>query len=1564
MTDFSQPICTALQIALVDLLDSWGIRPSAVVGHSSGEIAAAYCARALSKHSAWKIAYYRGTLANQVRRDTPGAMMSVGLSEEDAEQYIAAVLKQTHFDDLTVGCVNSSSNVTVTGSDFCVDALKEILNEEGIFARKLDVPVAYHSKHMNSIAREYLKKIGKIELEALDPQSDAPPPMFSSVTGHKIAVNDLRTASYWVQNLVSKVKFADAIANLQPRNDSTESTLQLDCMIEIGPHPSLRRYVNSITDVECLKTLDKNSPSLYPIMELAGQLFSKGCKINFRRVSSACTRSKSLQTLTDLPEYPFNHSQIHWIENRTSRDIRHRKRPRHELLGTQITTQSQLGCRWRNTIRSTDNPWIVDHRPNNSILYPASGLLVMAIEAARQVVGSKRPVRGFRIKDAVFKRALVIQSPDEGVETEFSLIPKDGNASSSSQASDFRLCAFISNAWIEICEGVVVVEFERKRSGFDNGTKTKPTNEEYKEKLALGAQQCYRGIEYIDRLYESAASTSGYHFGPTFQTLSKVSFSNDGQAIATIGLDGWKDKVPKNATIVQPYVIHPTSLDGVFQGSIVALSKGGSQPMPTMIPTQVRDIWFSSALLERSTHETIKVHTKKSFQGFREADFAMIAMNEEDEPLVIIDGYRITAVNDSSSSQQAQRRRLGYGVETKPDLTMLSRDQVPVICEGLAGPLEKVPTELISDWELVCYYFMHETLRIIRDEHIVPPKPYLESYIAWMRSHYDFHCEKSLQSRWSDWSRMLEDSEWREELLNRIESSGPEGRLFVGVGRSLHKILCDNLDPVEFLFRDNLLQDFYACSSLRNNYLKISAYIDLLAHKSSDMSILEVGAGTGAATEFALNAVDPRYLGKPHGTPRYSQYTYTDISSSFLERAKERFHFSEDRMDYKILDIEQDPISQGFEPESYDLIIASQVLHATGTVDLALANARKLLKPGGKIIILESTNLATSRIPFVFGLLPGWWPGAENRRKLSPLLTENEWRDALSSNGFSGEISCLNDRATVDLHSMSLLVAQAPCQRSRFSNLTQTLLLITQDSLVQKEYAQLLHTRMRLEDQDSEIIGLNDLDDIDLVGKSVISLLELDASFFSVVVEGDFKRFQSLIGKAEKLFWVTGGGGQAPSDPSMGVIEGLAATLRSEWSKASISTLALEHVSERDVGVSKILDVYREIHESEIRTEVDYVDINGTLQVKRLVEDDRFNDHVASSVKSPTTERKSFGQQPRRALKLSIASPGLLDTLQFVDDENSDVPIAEDEVEIEVKANGLNFKDIMIATGQLPETRLGQECAGIVRRIGASVDGYQIGDRVCCLGSGAFRTYVRSHFSTVAKIPAAMDYSMAAGLPVVFCTAYYALLHVARLSEGESILIHSAAGGVGQAALQIARSVKAEIFATVGAEDKKSLLVEEYGVSEDHIFSSRDTSFVESIKRMTNRRGVDVILNSTSGEILHESWQCIAPLGRFIEIGKRDIEANAKLSMLPFAKNISFSSIDLNVLATEAKPLMQRIMTSVMELFEQRKLHAPMPLHVFNGSRIEEAFRYLQSGKNTGKTIIEIRDDDVVPVSG
>lgn len=306
-----------------------------------------------------------------------------------------------------------------------------------------------------------------------------------------------------------------------------------------------------------------------------------------------------------------------------------------------------------------------------------------------------------------------------------------------------------------------------------------------------------------------------------------------------------------------------------------------------------------------------------------------------------------------------------------------------------------------------------------------------------------------------------------------------------------------------------------------------------------------------------------------------------------------------------------------------------------------------------------------------------------------------------------------------------------------------------------------------------------------------------------------------------------------------------------------------------------------------------------------------------------------------------------------------------DTVEVEPRAFGLNFRDVMVSMGQLNSELMGFECAGFVTRVGRSAaeQGFKSGDRVAMLLRGFYGNLTKAHWTSVAKIPANMSFEIAASLPVSFCTAYLSLYNTAMLRKGETILIHAATGAFGQAAVILAKHLGAEIFVTVGTEAKRDFVIKTYGIAPDHIFNSRDISFAAGILAATQGRGVDVVLNSLAGQLLQESFNCVAPFGRFLEIGKRDLEQNSHLAMGSFTRSISFTSIDL-LTFSEFKPYeINEVFKNVIRLYEEGVIVPVDPITVYSVTEIEKTFRLMQAGKHMGKIVITMAPDDLVPVS-
>lgn len=329
-------------------------------------------------------------------------------------------------------------------------------------------------------------------------------------------------------------------------------------------------------------------------------------------------------------------------------------------------------------------------------------------------------------------------------------------------------------------------------------------------------------------------------------------------------------------------------------------------------------------------------------------------------------------------------------------------------------------------------------------------------------------------------------------------------------------------------------------------------------------------------------------------------------------------------------------------------------------------------------------------------------------------------------------------------------------------------------------------------------------------------------------------------------------------------------------------------------------------------------------------------------------------------VKLVAPKNLLLDSLQFRVGERSQ-NIGETEVEIAVKAVALNFKDVLKATGKLSakitdETEsknlLGLECSGIISKVGSKVESkWKVGEKVSVASVGCFSSFVVVDQKYLLRMPESWSFAEAASFPVVFSTVWYCLAKVAHMEPGETILIHAASGGVGLAAIQIARLLGAgEIFATAGSDEKREYLRNIVGVK--HVFSSRTTEFRQEILDITGGRGVDVIISAQPGEVLHASIKTLATSGRYCEIGKRDIEENTLLQMRPFNDNIIFAAIDMDRLAFTNKKKYQSILSDLQQLLDENKL-TPIPVMTFSAENTSTAFKTLGRSKHIGKVVVE-----------
>jgi acyl transferase domain-containing protein/NADPH:quinone reductase-like Zn-dependent oxidoreductase len=481
----------------------------------------------------------------------------------------------------------------------------------------------------------------------------------------------------------------------------------------------------------------------------------------------------------------------------------------------------------------------------------------------------------------------------------------------------------------------------------------------------------------------------------------------------------------------------------------------------------------------------------------------------------------------------------------------------------------------------------------------------------------------------------------------------------------------------------------------------------------------------------------------------------------------------------------------------------------------------------------------------------------------------------------------------------------------------------------------------------------------------------LDDLAHPILFEPSTERFEALkmlFMTTKSLMWISTQASQSTSTSSFkGLATGLARVVRRENDGMNFVTIDIQ-----DALLPSSLDVpaivaqvaaasFWPLDNAQASKEYEYAYSDGRLLVPRLQKDDSFDSWVDRAVKDLEPEMVLY-HQPDRPMQLHVETPGLLSSLRFIDDPLAQAHLLPDEIEIEARAYGINFKDVYIALGQmLPGVNMVGEVAGVVTAIGSSFNyQFRVGDRVAAIGARPFASRARVNGFQACALPSSMPFTIGASIPTVFLTAYQCIVEVAHLRKGQTILIHAASGGVGQAAIMLSQNIGAEIFATVGSVSKRQLLIDKYNIPESHIFSTRSRSFKQGVLRLTKSKGVDVVLNSLSGEWLTDSWECIARLGTFVEIGKADIYHRSQLSMVPFDKSVTFAAVDLVVLFEVRPEEMSHRFSKIISMFENGTLSTLEPVTVMPMTNMEDAFRVISSRKHTGKVVLEVDNTTTV----
>ena len=1521
-TGNAQPALFALEYALAILWQSWGVRPAAVAGHSVGEYAAACIAGVLELDDAARLIAARGRL---MQRLPAGGTMAALLTGADR---VARAIDECGASLLTIAAVNGPANTVVSGSAAEVEALVRRMEAESVTCHVLNVSHAFHSPLMEPMLKEFASVLETVRF------SKPRVTFVSNLTGRSVTASEIGVANYWLRQIVNPVRFADCMQVLAERG--------CEAFIETGPHPVLIGQGQMCLDDEALHWLPSlKRPERGAAADdavLVGSLaryYAAGGVLDWSAYYGPADAPG-----TDLPTYPFQRKR-YWFKPQGNTHSRVVVEGEHPLLGSRVPTPLHAAL-FRNSLRKGQLSFVDAHVVHDRTIVPATAYLEMAT-AAMWACGVTEPA----IVDATLMEALVLG--DEEVRELQVVVDR-------AEAQDFRVRIYSTSP-----EADWTLHFE--------SVATSGSGIETQGRVSAGTATVEAG-EFYKRL-----AGRGLDFGTALKGVRSVRIA---QGAAT----GEIDCPAGIAAELGTYTLHPAMLDACLQ--VIAAA------VPGFADHDDRSLYMPFGIdrcsLKPSRAKTLESHVSLAAQSGESLTASVTVLDGNGDTVASIEGLRLKRVSASDLQPSMPLADCLYRLDWQPAESSVVRLEAAAAADAgnrsfgelaARNDLENY-LQRLSELDAICAAFVAESLIALGWQPRAGEKLAIDAlgetlgvaprFLPLLRRFLAIMAESGLLQ--ADKNGFRVTGPWKTgpaaPALARLAASWADGKaeieLVARCGPELAAVLTGQADPLSLLFPGGDTEAgaaIYTSSPAARTYNATIAdtVASLLRHvpEGRKLRVLEVGGGTGGTTRFILDQVDTDRL----------DYRFTDVGPLFVSRARERFG-ELGCMSFGVLDLETDPLAQGYDARSYDLVIAANVLHATKDLRRTLGHVRELLTPEGALILSE----VVTRQPWIdisFGMTEGWWLFSDSAlRPDYPLLNQQEWIRLLAESGFP-QAGVVPAAFPAQPNNTILIAVRDGVEAAREQAGDDRRLLCFADSggaaarltetFRERAIAVSKGGVLDVSDMSHPVINPDRPEDFEALldgiaePSCIVYFWPLDERANGEANDGEACRpllnlVQALarrgISPRDGLWLVTTGGQQTGSggpelEPQQSTVWGFGKAISQEHPELSCRRFDLDPA---DIATSLALLQRTMAHPG---TGEEFACRDGRVLEARLV-------------RSTLPSRPA----PGMTRQLDSSSRGELHNLCYVD-----VPRrapGEREVEISVRASGLNFRDVLNALGTYAggDVPFGAECAGVVTAVGPRVTGVAIGDEVVAIALNALAERVITHESLVVRRPPQLTWPQAACLPIAFVTAHHCLHAAAALAHGERVLIHAGAGGVGMAAIQLALAAGAEVLATAGSDEKRDYL---RGLGVARVYDSRSLAFSKALLADTEGAGADVVINSLAGEFIPASIAATARGGRFIEIGRSGIwTAEQVRSARP---DIAYSVIDLSGEMLAASPRVRDMLADVMQRLNDGKL-SPLPVRSFAQEDTVAAFRYMAHARHIGKIAITqpIGEDSLVGPRG
>ena len=1583
---WKQPAIYALECALTALWSSLGIQPAVVLGHSLGEIAAAHAAGVFNLEDGLRLAALRGSLIGALPGEgamaavfAPAARVSEALDEHnEASQGVGICI-----------AADNGAHQVISGPAAEIAAILDRLEAANIRVARLRKSPAYHSAMIEPAMDDLEAGVSELAF--------APPtlPFVSNLTGRPIGSGEPLDAAYWRQQMRAPVAFRACVETL--------AELSVDAIVEVGPHAVLGPMTTlAWPDAGGARTPAVMSSLKRPatgeeqpapgsgggFVEAVAAAYEAGLPMRFEGLFAGESRSRIA-----LPVYPFQRER-YWVEA----PRRQRSGTGHPLLGVRHDSADGV-ISFDTDLFPSDPTWLGDHRVFDRLVAPGALYGAMAAAAGAAEAPGAAVVEDFQMRSALVFRGEKDAADGSAEEGRRLQVLLDSSGEDASRRVRILSRGADDDGWTLHAEGRV---------------STSPDSARPPATAALDLARLKADLAPVELTdYYRAKMEVGIDLGPSFRTL-KALWSRPGEALGEVSLP---DSVGPSGLDV-----HPLLLDGCFQVMGAARGPVEAGEEGTYLPFG----WDRLALPDRLPDRLLCHVRMKGKAGSGHADLPEVITADitlcdiGGTPVGTLSGYTVKRATRSALLAAVEGvEELLYEVEwrdcavpsgmlpadflpspsaaasrSQPFSQYLTDEGVEVADEiDLQGEMERAAGRYALS-ALETLGWERESGAAVDPGELRERLEVLPEHTHLLRRMLEILARSGvLQVKDEGFSLMvgaddpLPDSMPRasEAFLAQVTERFPHAANEIGLFRrcagALPEVLRGSEDPLSLLFGDAepTAGDLYRLAPVwRAANRMIGEVIRTLVDELPDgrrLRVLEVGAGIGSATE--------RFL--PEFPADRFDLMYTDISAGFFADAEARFGTGGASIDFRVLDIEKDPIDQGFDPHAYDLVIAANVLHATRHLDETLAHCRALLAPSGLLVALENQR-GRGWMDLIFGQLDGWWRFADRYRANHALAGPDVWREALADSGFAASEVLGVDRSEASgLPDRGVIVAQAPAK----IDLPEGVWILAAD---RGGMAASLAAQLAAQNQRVVLAG----DDPEGAGTAAGG----EAGIVAVPVE--MERRESWRSLIEDL---------PPDVPFAGAVhlvsqdghgvDATTADMAADARRTAASALALtQGIADADVvpekGVwfvtrgAQVLErertgqlagaalwgfgrvVAREAPQLQSRMldlAPDALDAQAVLTEELLFADSE--NHIA------------YRQGRRHAARLVRVGSGME---RLALPENADWVLAPDEggaiealqvqpltarslepneVRVAVEACGLNFLDVFRAMGLVEEGLLGEEFCGRIAETGSDVTAFSVGDRVAGFAFGTFGPEVVTREELVALAPSGVSAAALATIPSVFVTCVLSY-ELAGLKAGDRVLIHAGAGGVGLAAIQLAQAAGAEVFTT--ASSAKQAYLRSLGV--EHVFDSRSTAFGQDILDATDGAGVDVVLNSLTGEgFIEASLACLAQGGRFVELARRDILSQDEMAAL--RPDVAYSILDLYTLKKQDPARPGAALKGVLDQIAAGEL-APLRHTRWPLAETSAAMSYMRAARHIGKIVLttssletgQLRQDRTYLVTG